>query len=73
MSLVHALNLVIGGTSRFEILGRDGNGLVLPTITSIIVQLAVTDTWKMVKVLDSRIVELHGEQCDKASNLVKTG
>jgi hypothetical protein len=27
--------------------GRDGNGLVLPTITPIIVQLAVTGTWKV--------------------------
>jgi hypothetical protein len=53
--------------------GRDGNGLVLPTITSIIVQLAVTGTWKVAKVLDSRTVELHGEQGDKASSLVKTG
>jgi hypothetical protein len=65
--------MAISSISRSEIVGRDGNGLVLPTITSIIVQLALSDTWKMVKVLDSRTVELHGEQCDKASNLVKTG
>jgi hypothetical protein len=34
--------LSIGSTIRSEIVGQDGNRLVVPTITSIIVQWAVT-------------------------------
>jgi hypothetical protein len=46
--------MLIGSTTRSEMVGRDGNGLVLPT-------MAVTDTWKRVEIPDSRNGELHGD------------